>query len=81
MSSISKSITAVAVLRLVQDGLLDLEDTVFGPQGILHTLTPLNKEWVDHKIRDITVGHLLRHSGGWDQNKVGQLFSLCLWLA
>ncbi|XP_025116086.1 uncharacterized protein LOC112577254 [Pomacea canaliculata] len=73
VSSISKSITAVAVLRLVQDGLLDLEDTVFGPQGILHTLTPLNKEWVDHKIRDITVGHLLRHSGGWDQNK-GPIF-------
>ena len=36
----SKTITAVAILRLVQDGHLHLADKVFGPDGILSSLSP-----------------------------------------
>ncbi|KAK7492251.1 hypothetical protein BaRGS_00016548, partial [Batillaria attramentaria] len=69
VSSLSKSLTAVAVLRLVQQGLLDLEDTVFGKKGILHMIKPLKADKADPRLEDITVGHLLRHSAGWDLNK------------
>jgi len=33
IASISKTITAVGVMRLVQEGRVSLEDRVFGPQG------------------------------------------------
>ncbi len=32
-ASISKIFTAVAVMKLYEDGLLDLTDKVFGPKG------------------------------------------------
>ena len=70
VSSLSKSLTAVAVLRLVQQGLLDLDDQVFGKRGILHMIHPLHPSKADPRLGDITVGHLLRHSAGWDQNMV-----------
>lgn len=66
VSSLSKSLTAVAVMRLVQQGLVDLEDTVFGKKGILHVMKPLKENTADPRLEDITVGHLLKHSAGWD---------------
>ena len=68
-SSASKSITAVAILTLVQDGKLDLSQKVFGHAGILHMLKPVTKDSIDPRLHDITVSHLLHHSGGWDLNK------------
>lgn len=73
ISSLSKSLTAVATLKLVQQGKLNLDDTVFGKTGVLHTIEPIDEANVDPRIYDITVEHLLRHSTGWDQS-VAPLF-------
>ncbi|GLR19620.1 serine hydrolase domain-containing protein [Portibacter lacus] len=64
VASISKMFTGVAILRLVEDGKLNLDDKVFGPSGILGnkfgTATLTDQEL------EITVDHLLHNSfGGW----------------
>lgn len=62
IASVSKAITAVAILTLVDDGLLSLDDRVF---SLLEVTPPPGVE-VDPRLADITVRHLLTHSGGWD---------------
>ena len=68
MGSISKTITAVAILRLVEDGRLGLDDKVlpllgeFGPRADVMT---------DQRVRDITIRQLLQHTGGFDRKKSG----------
>jgi CubicO group peptidase (beta-lactamase class C family) len=64
IASISKSVTAVAILRHVQEGDLTLDQRVFGSDGILGTTygTPTHRgEWETV----LTVGHLLQHTSGW----------------
>lgn len=64
IASISKTFTATAIMKLVEQGKLRLQDKVFGPGGILGTAygTYPYKRWVE----DITVENLLEHlSGGW----------------
>jgi len=66
IASISKPITAVAILQLVEQGKLGLEERVFDllkddanqpPSG-----TP------DSRLPQITIRQLLQHSGGWDRD-------------
>ena len=66
IASISKPITAVAVLKLVEDGLLNLDDRVF---QILDRFQPPEGVRKDPRLDDITVRHLLQHSGGWDRDR------------
>lgn len=63
VASVSKLITATAIMKLVEDGKLKLEDKVFGPQGILNDKIFLN--YKDERVEDITVYNLLNHSAGW----------------
>ncbi len=65
IASISKLITAVAVMRLVEEGRLDLETKVFGPGGILHEDKYLI--YRDRRIENITIQHLLQHKAGWSK--------------
>jgi len=69
IASISKTITAVGIMRLVQDGRLSLEDKVLGSQGILNEYSPTVNG--DSRIVNITVRHLLHHSAGWDRDRAG----------
>lgn len=72
VASISKLVTAVAVLKLQEQGKLSVNDKVFGPEGILDdTLFASPK---DKRVFDITVGHLLAHKGGWSQRYGDQMF-------
>ena len=64
IASISKPITATAILRLVQDGQLDLSAKLTG----LLTLTPPPGQFPDPRLTDITVLNLLQHLAGWDRN-------------
>lgn len=64
IASISKPITAVAVLRLVRDGKLDLDAKAFELLGV-------TSEKADPRLKDITVRQLLQHTGGWDREKSG----------
>lgn len=63
IASVSKLFTSAAVLKLVQDGKLDINKKVFGANGILGTTygTQPYKQYVT----DITVDELLHHTGGW----------------
>jgi CubicO group peptidase (beta-lactamase class C family) len=63
VASVSKLITAIAIMKLVEEGKIALDDKVFGKEGILRQTA----YWqiYDHKVYDITVKHLLEHSGGW----------------
>ncbi len=61
IASISKPITAVAILRLIELGLLRLDDNPF---AVLKIALPAD---ADPRLRKITVRHLLHHTAGWDR--------------
>ncbi len=63
IASVSKLITAVAVMKLVENEKLTLESKVFGPYGILNDSIYL--DYKDKKVEAITVRELLNHSAGW----------------
>ncbi len=64
IASVSKVFTAVAILKLVEEGRLALEDKAF---RILSQIKPPPGADMDPRIGSITVAHLLNHSAGWDQ--------------
>lgn len=75
IASCTKPITAAAIQKLADDGLLDLDAHAFNlgqsGGGILN-ITP----WPslgDTRLRDVRVRHLLDHSGGWDRSVSGDL--------
>lgn len=63
VASVSKLITAVAVMKLVEEGKLRLDQKVFGPVGVLND--DAYSVFKDARMRNITVRQLLNHSGGW----------------
>ncbi|MDE2684471.1 MAG: serine hydrolase [Chloroflexota bacterium] len=65
IASISKPVTAVAVLKLMEDGLLDLDERVL---DILAHLDPPGGEVLDPRFKEVTVRQLLHHAGGWDRD-------------
>ncbi|MCA1741178.1 MAG: beta-lactamase family protein, partial [Bacteroidales bacterium] len=72
IASVSKLVTAVAVMKLQEEGRLSLHDRVFGPGNILDD--PLFLHPKDRRVFDITVAHLLSHEGGWSQRYGDQMF-------
>jgi len=72
VASVSKLVTAVAVMRLQEEGRLSVNDKVFGPGGILDDTLFAHPK--DRRVFDITVGHLLSHEGGWSQRYGDQMF-------
>lgn len=68
IASSTKPITAVAVLRLVEQGRLQLDDRAF---EILHDLTPPAGAAPDPRLRSITIRHLLEHSSGLHSAEAG----------
>ncbi len=63
VASVSKLITAVAVMKLVESNKVSLDDVVFGKEGILNDSLFLN--YRDKKVERITVKQLLNHSAGF----------------
>jgi CubicO group peptidase (beta-lactamase class C family) len=63
VASISKLITAVAILKMEENNLLSLDDLVFGKSGILND--SVYSVYRDRNVEKITVRHLLEHSAGW----------------
>ena len=62
IASVSKLITAVAVMKLYEEGKLDLEEKVFGPLGILNDSVFLSYQ--DERIEEISISDLLNHTAG-----------------
>lgn len=63
IASVSKLITAVAIMKLVEKRIVSLDSKVFGPNAILKD-SIFNKV-VDKRLYKITIRHLLAHAGGW----------------
>jgi N-acyl-D-amino-acid deacylase len=63
IASLSKPITAVAILQLVEQGRLDLDAKAL---RVLEDLQPAEAS-VDPRIWEITVRQLLQHTAGWDR--------------
>ncbi|HLN21935.1 MAG TPA: serine hydrolase domain-containing protein [Bacteroidales bacterium] len=72
IASVSKLVTAIAIMKLQEEGKLSLDDKVFGPDGILND--PYFSEPKDKRVYSITVEHLLSHEGGWTQRYGDQMF-------
>jgi CubicO group peptidase (beta-lactamase class C family) len=66
IAGLSKTITAVAVMKLIEEGKLSLDDKVFGDEGLFKKGLLLEFDITDDRVFDITVGQLLMHSAGWD---------------
>lgn len=63
IASSSKPFTAMAILQLVQEGKLKLDDKAFVILDDIVKTTPIKV--TDPRIFDITVANLLEHSGGY----------------
>jgi len=64
IADLSQAITAVAIFSLVEQGKLQLSDTVFGPSGVLGV--KFGRPPYRNYVAAITVDQLLSHTcGGW----------------
>ena len=72
IASISKLVTAVAIMKLQEEGKISLNDRVFGPDAILND--PYFADPKDKRVYGITVAHLLSHEGGWSLRWGDQMF-------
>src|SRR4051812_19982516 len=74
LASLSKQLTSVAIMKLLEQGKISLDATVFGTGGLLGTkygTTPYGPH-----ITEITVSQLLHHtSGGWGNSNNDPMFS------
>ncbi len=69
IASLSKTITGAAIIKLWQEGLLDLDAKVFGPGGLLNDDPYYSGANItDTRIYNITVRNLLEHSAGWNRD-------------
>ena len=66
IASISKPITSAAIMKLVEEGKLELDDPV---APFIADLLPAQGASVDPRCEQITIRMLLNHSGGWDRTK------------
>jgi CubicO group peptidase (beta-lactamase class C family) len=69
IASVSKPITSAAVLRLVEEGRLRLDQSVFDLLAIEPFLAPGTR--FDERWRKVTVLHCLTHTGGLDWARSG----------
>ena len=73
IASVSKLITAVAIMHLYEKGNVDLDETVFGEYGILNDT--IFRSFRDKRIEHITVRHLLNHTAGWSRYSGDPIFN------
>ena len=69
-ASITKTITAVAALKLVDQEKLSLDACVY---ALLDKPRPVGRAAVDPQVEKITVRQLLLHSGGWNAKLHGDM--------
>jgi len=68
LGSLAKPVTAVAVLQLVEQGRLGLDDPVLPHLG---EMGPRPAAITDPRVRQITIRHLLQHTAGFDRSEAG----------
>ena len=67
IASISKPITAIAILKLFESNQIDLDAPAFDALKLTPFLEPGRVE--DSRLKKISIRQLLHHSGGWDRDK------------
>ncbi len=67
IASISKPVTAAAILKLVEQGKLKLDDAVLGFIDLKPHL--INGQSMDARLEKVTIRQCLQHTGGWDRDK------------
>lgn len=67
ISSVSKTLTGAATIKLVEQGKLNLDDKVLDVLAVQPT------RGMDGRWKQITVAHLLQHTGGWDRDKTPEI--------
>ena len=72
MASASKLITAVGIMKLIDEGRLTLDSKVFGPEGILSHFTEIK----DKRAHNITVRQLLNHTSGFSRRMGDPMFRI-----
>jgi CubicO group peptidase (beta-lactamase class C family) len=78
VASVTKPITSVTIFSLIEQGKLNLNDKVFGPNGILDN--GYGKPPYKSFVTDITVDHLLTHtSGGWPDDDTDPMMLSLPW--
>lgn len=65
LASVSKLVTTIAIMKLVEEGKMNLNDKVFGKSGYFNEEKYLNIR--DQKLKKITILNLLNHTSGWTQ--------------
>lgn len=68
LASLSKPLTALATLLLVERGKLSLDDRALDH---LKHIKPIPGIPVDPRLRKVTIRQLLNHTGGWDRSVSG----------
>ncbi len=67
IASVSKPVTAIGIMKMVQEGKIALSDKVFGSTGLLKDHPHISQViYSDERLDVITVQNLLEHNGGWD---------------
>jgi CubicO group peptidase (beta-lactamase class C family) len=72
IASVSKPITGVAVMKLVEQGKLSLDDKVFGAGALLGTT--YGTQPYSNRVKSITVRQLLSHTSGWSNEDDDPMF-------
>lgn len=68
IASLSKPITAVAILQLMEQGKLKLEDRVFDILNDHESHIKTLGDHFDKRLRNLSIRDLLEHRGGWDRD-------------
>jgi CubicO group peptidase (beta-lactamase class C family) len=66
IASVSKPITAMAILKLREQQKLDLNEPVL---PILQSMLPRPIALADRRWEQVTIKHCLQHTGGWDRDQ------------
>ncbi|MCY7421503.1 MAG: serine hydrolase [Chitinophagaceae bacterium] len=68
IASLSKQVTSIAIMKLMQEGLLTMSSKVFGSGGILENHPVFSSANItDNRIYNITIRNLMEHSAGWNR--------------
>src|SRR5258708_9509627 len=74
IASVGKTITSATIFGLIEQGRLKLADKVFGPGGL--TGTDYGRPPYNPGVDEITLGHLLTHTGGgWSNDSHDPMFT------
>jgi CubicO group peptidase (beta-lactamase class C family) len=73
IASVSKLITAIAIMKLVENEKLSVDQKIFGPDGILND--SVYRNYQDPRYEEITIKQLLDHTGGWNGRKEDPVFN------